>query len=97
MPRGEERLRANDGAMNLVGGRVLARRRELGITRDQLSGRIGEVTQGGWAPSLHSLLKIERGTRIVTDTEAAALAQALGCAVSWLLLGDTEGTRVGSA
>jgi transcriptional regulator with XRE-family HTH domain len=79
MPQGGPRLRAKDGKLNRVGGRVRQRRKELKMQQKSLLGRLADVTDGGWNPTPQEVLRIENGTRIVTDTEVFALAQALEC------------------
>lgn len=87
MPRGD-RLKASNGKLNVVGERVRQRRRSLGLTQDELQGRLGYVTNGDWAVSGQEVLNIERGTRTVLDVELAALSDALECDARWLLLGN---------
>jgi transcriptional regulator with XRE-family HTH domain len=87
MPQGGPRLRAKDGRLNRVGGRVRVRRKDLGMQQRELLGRLADVTDGGWNPTPQEVLRIENGTRIVTDTEVVALAEALGCDPCWLLVG----------
>ncbi|MES2462000.1 MAG: transcriptional regulator [Armatimonadota bacterium] len=86
MPRGD-RLKAKNGKLNTVGGRVRERRRSLRLTQDELQGRLGFVTDGEWAVSGQEVLNIERGLRTVLDVELLALARALECDVLWLLTG----------
>lgn len=87
MPQGGPRLRAEDGKLNQVGGRVRSRRTELKMQQRSLLGRLAFVTGGGWNPTPQEVLRIENGTRIVTDTEVLALALALECDPCWLLTG----------
>jgi transcriptional regulator with XRE-family HTH domain len=87
MPRAD-RLRASDGSFNTVGARVKERRKALGLTQDQLQGRLGLATGGRWAISGQEVLNIERGTRTVLDVEVLALAEALECSPLWLLTGE---------
>jgi transcriptional regulator with XRE-family HTH domain len=89
MPRAD-RLRAEDGRLNQVGTRVRERRKALGLTQDQLQGRLGYVTGGRWAVSGQEVLNIERGQRTVLDVELFALAKALECSPLWLLTGQAE-------
>jgi transcriptional regulator with XRE-family HTH domain len=86
MPQGGPRLRAKDGKLNRVGGRVRQRRKELKMQQKSLLGRLADVTDGGWNPTPQEVLRIENGTRIVTDTEVVALAQALECDPCRLLI-----------
>lgn len=87
MPQGGPRLRAEDGQLNRVGGRVRLRRKELKMQQRSLLGWLAFVTGGGWNPTPQEVLRIENGTRTVTDTEVVALAQALDCDPCWLLVG----------
>ena len=86
MPQGGPRLRAKDGKLNRVGGRVKKRRQELKMRQLSLLGRLADVTDGLWNPTPQEVLRIENGTRTVTDTEVVALAQALDCDPCWLLV-----------
>ena len=86
MPQGGPRLRAEDGKLNCVGGRVRRRRQELKMRQVSLLGRLADVTDGDWNPTPQEVLRIENGTRTVTDTEVMALAQALECDPCWLLI-----------
>ena len=87
MPQGGPRLRAEDGKLNQVGGRVRSRRTELKMQQRSLLGRLAFVTGGGWNPTPQEVFRIENGTRIVTDMEVLALALALECDPCWLLTG----------
>lgn len=85
MPQGGPRLRAKDGKLNRVGGHVRQRRKQLKMQQRALLGRLADVTDGGWNPTPQEILRIENGTRTVTDTEIIALAAALTCDPCWLL------------
>lgn len=87
MPRGGARLRTDEGQMNQIGERVRLRRDVLHDTQDALCARIATITHGQWNPAWQDISRIEHGTRIVTDLELLALAQALDCSPCWLLLG----------
>jgi transcriptional regulator with XRE-family HTH domain len=87
MPLGGPRLRAGDGRSNRCGERVKERRRGLKLNQEQLCARLEDMTDGAWAPDRLEVLRIERGSRIVSDVEVVALAQALECEACWLLLG----------
>ena len=63
------------------------RRKALKMQQHSLLGRVADVTDGGWNPTPQEVLRIENGTRTVTDTEVVALAQALDCDACWLLVG----------
>lgn len=95
MPQGGPRLRAEDGKLNRVGGRVRRRRKEMKMQQRSLLGRLADVTDGGWNPTPQEVLRIENGTRTVTDTEVVALAQALECEPGWLLVGGPDEDRPG--
>lgn len=85
MPRGVPRLRTADNRMNIVGVRVRERRKALGCDQDALCARIATATDGVWNPAWRDIVRIETGTRKVTDLEIIALAGALACTTSWLL------------
>lgn len=57
---------------DLWGGRVAARRKELGLTQDQVS-RISGVTQ-------QTVSNTESGRHVPSDEVKIALSRALGCA-----------------
>ena len=75
--------------MNRIGERVRRRRKEIKMRQGSLLGRLADVTDGGWNPTPQEVLRIENGTRTVTDTEVIALAKALACDPCWLLVGKT--------
>lgn len=56
---------------DLWGGRVAARRRELGLTQDQVS-RISGITQ-------QTISNTESGRHVPSDEVKIALSRALGC------------------
>ncbi len=85
MPRGAPRLRTADNKMNVVGPQVRERRRELRWNQDTLCARLALATGGVWNPEWRDIVRIEGGTRKVSDLELLALAKALECAASWLL------------
>jgi len=87
MLRGAPRLRTNEGKLNQLAGRAIARRRELHIGQDAVCGRIAQITNGLWNPTWRDIQRIERGQRLVSDLEVLALAAALDCDPSWLLTG----------
>ncbi len=87
MPQGGPRLRAENGKLNVVGERVRSRRTKMKMQQRSLLGRLAFVTSGGWNPTSQEVLRIENGTRTVTDTEIVALALALECDACWLLMG----------
>jgi transcriptional regulator with XRE-family HTH domain len=81
--------------MNRVGIRVKERRKELRWNQDTLCARLAVATGGVWNPEWRDIVRIETGTRKVSDLELLALANALECAAVWLLGEDAterEGT-----
>lgn len=88
MPQRGPRLQTIDAKYNAVGLRVRQQRERLGITRNDLCGRIADVTDGRWIPDFWEVGKIERQSRMVTDVELLALAQALSIEPCWLLVGN---------
>jgi transcriptional regulator with XRE-family HTH domain len=87
MPRGDTRLRADNGEMNQVADRMRQRRRALKMTQERLCGRLADVTQSKWLADRQEIFRIEAGGRIVSDVELLALAAALECSPCWLLTG----------
>jgi transcriptional regulator with XRE-family HTH domain len=88
MPRGEIRIRTEDGDLNQIKSRMRERRKKLKMTQEMLCGRIADVTAGRWVPARMDIVRIENGGRLVSDLEILALAKALGCSASWLLTGE---------
>lgn len=88
MPRGGARLRTKDGKQNQVGGRTQERRRALNLTQDELCARIARLTLGEWNPAWQDISRIENGSRLVSDLETIAMAEALSCRPAWLLTGE---------
>ena len=88
MARGAPRLRTADGKVNQLASRVRERRTHLKLTQDALCARLALATAGGWNPDRMEIYRIESGTRIVSDLEIIALAEALECQPMWLFLGD---------
>jgi len=88
MPKGDARLRAENGQRNQVAGRVKERRRALKLTQEGLCARLAYVTSGAWVADRQEVVRIEAGGRIVSDVELVALARALDCGACWLLLGE---------
>ncbi len=95
MPKGDLRLRAENGEMNQVADRVRQRRRALKMTQERLCGRLADVTDGAWIADRQEVFRIEAGGRIVSDVELLALAKALECSPCWLLTG--AGTPITTA
>jgi tRNA U54 and U55 pseudouridine synthase Pus10 len=79
-----QRVRAEDGSMNLVGPAVKERRLTLRRNRSEFIKELSNTTQGRWSPSVADLLNIERQTRTVTDIELVAIAKALKVSVEAL-------------
>lgn len=90
MPRGSPRLRDSEQKMNQLGVRVRDSRRSLKLTQDALCAILARVTDGGWIPSRRDIYRIESGSRIVSDMEILALAEALECPPLWLLTGEPQ-------
>lgn len=88
MGRGPQKVRDENGRMNQIGGRIQERRLGLGLTQDNLCGRIADVTGGAWNPSRKDVGRCETGTRIISDIEMRYLARALACDPCWLFLGE---------
>jgi transcriptional regulator with XRE-family HTH domain len=88
MPTGSPRLRTQDGKLNQISATLKERRKMLKLTQDNLCGRLAEVTEGRWTPQWRDIVRIERGTRIVSDLEIIALCRALDCSLTELL--DTQ-------
>src|ERR1051326_7783056 len=85
MPRGTPQLRTADNRMNIIGTRGKERRKGLKWNQDTLCARIAFVTNGAWSPEWRDIVRIEGGTRKVSDLELLALAKALECSAAWLL------------
>ena len=92
MASGAPRLRTAEGKINQVAERVKERRKELKLTQDALCARLASNTEGGWNADRMEIYRIEKGTRIVSDLEMLALAQALECMPDWLFLGKIGAT-----
>jgi transcriptional regulator with XRE-family HTH domain len=87
MPRGDARLRTEDGQLNQIADRLRQRRRSLKMTQERLCARLADVTEGRWIAARKEIVHLEAATRIVSDLELLALADALECAPCWLLTG----------
>jgi len=74
--------------MNLVGVRAKERRIELHLSQAEVCSVIEDITQNAWRPTRHDLYRIEVGSRIVSDAEVVALAVALRCPLTWLMVGN---------
>lgn len=88
MARGSPRLRTADDKINQIGTRLRSRRDALQLTQDALCGRLAYETAGRWNAHRMEIYRLEIGTRAVTDLGLLALAKALECDVTWLLLGN---------
>lgn len=87
------RLGAQPGMRNVIGDRVRERREALGLTVDQVHGRLAEQTGGVWNPSRQQVQHIEAKRRAVFDMEVIALAAVLECGAGWLLQGGDADVR----
>jgi transcriptional regulator with XRE-family HTH domain len=67
-----------------LGGRIRLRRRELGLSQDQLARQIGITFQ--------QIQKYEHGTNRVSFSRLAEIAEALKCSVSDII-GDLDQTK----
>lgn len=81
-------MKTEDGAANLVGPQVKARRIELGLSHSDVCLRIAEATNGRWIPLKQDIYKIEVLIRGVSDIEADVLSRILDCQLTWLFAGD---------
>ncbi len=70
------------GTRNVVGAKVEARRKELGIKQKELLALLKEK---GIEINASGLSKLEGQIRSVPDYELIALSQALDVSVNWLL------------
>jgi hypothetical protein len=52
--------------------------------------RIALATAGKWNPEWRDIVRLESGTRLVSDLEMLALASALECDACWLFLGRLD-------
>jgi transcriptional regulator with XRE-family HTH domain len=85
MPLGGPRLRTKEDRSNQSGLRIREKRQELKLGQDALCGRIALVTSGNWVPDRLEVMRIEQGTRLVSDLELVALAASLDCSPLHLL------------
>ena len=77
------RLRKQEiGTRNLVGARVEARRKELGLKQKEL---LALLQQNGIDINASGLSKLEGQIRSVPDYELVALSRALNTSINWLL------------
>lgn len=84
-PRPTKPLAASARPKNLVGARVRALREALGLYQDELARRLRSK---GHPLGRVQVVKLEGGTRFVSDAEVMALAEILG-ATPHALLGFT--------
>jgi transcriptional regulator with XRE-family HTH domain len=89
MPRGDARIRTEDGALNQIAERLRSRRRVLKLTQETLCAKLATVSAGRWVANRKEIVHLEAGTRIVSDIELLMLAKALECSPCWLLTGET--------
>ena len=77
------RLRKQEiGTRNMVGARVEARRKELGLKQKEL---LVLLQENGVEINASGLSKLEGQIRSVPDYELVALSRALDTSVNWLL------------
>lgn len=77
------RLRKQEiGTRNMVGARVEARRKEMGLKQKEL---LALLQQNGIEINASGLSKLEGQIRSVPDYELVALSRALNTSVAWLL------------
>ncbi|MGD9873904.1 MAG: helix-turn-helix domain-containing protein [Kiritimatiellia bacterium] len=70
---------------NISGRRIRAARQRLGLSQDQLSGRLAKL---GITLDRAGISKIETGIRGVNDFELKAIAKILKVSADWLLGGN---------
>ncbi len=70
---------------NLIGPQVRYLRERLGLTQDELAGRLCRY---GLELDYVKIGQIENGKRRVVDWELVGFARALGVSVTWLLCGE---------
>ncbi len=75
------------GQLNIIGDAVRKHRREKGWTQHELAGACQRL---GWQLIRETLVKIELGTRRVSDSEVLLLAKALGCSTASLFEDNLE-------
>ena len=73
---------------NAVGEQVRQRRKELGLTMEQLCAAIEEATNSAWNPDRRDIYRIQEATRKITDLELVALSRSLRVLPSDLLPAD---------
>ena len=77
------RLRKQEiGTRNMVGARVEARRKEMGLKQKEL---LALLQQNGIEINASGLSKLEGQIRSVPDYELVALSRALNTSINWLL------------
>ncbi len=79
-----------NGKCNIAGARIRERRKDLGLSQEELAARIQllglDITQ-------RAVSRVETGVRVVPDYELQFYAAALNCPVSQLLGLDGEVQR----
>ncbi|MBC8206413.1 MAG: helix-turn-helix transcriptional regulator [Kiritimatiellales bacterium] len=70
---------------NISGTRIKKMREQLGLSQDQLSGRLAKL---GITIDRAGISKIETGIRSIYDFELKALAKILNVSADWLLGGN---------
>lgn len=75
------------GTKNLIGARVEAARKDLGMKQKDL---LAQLQVRGVDLNASGLSKLEGQIRLVTDHELLALSQILNVSVDWLLTGEEK-------
>ncbi len=75
------------GDKNLVGARVEAARKDLGMKQKEL---LAQLQVRGVDLNASGLSKLEGQIRSVTDSELLALSEILGVSLNWLLTGENK-------
>ncbi len=75
--------------MNLIGSRVLTRRRSLRMTRETMIARMAAVAHGECNIGTADLARIEHEQRTVITTELLVIAEVLGTTPHELLGGTS--------
>ena len=78
-------IRGSPPPTNLIGPQVRWMRERLGLTQDELAGRLSRY---GLELDYVKIGQIENGKRRVVDWELVGFARALGVSVNWLLCGE---------
>lgn len=73
----------------MIGDRIKYRRKELGISQDELAKRVGYKYRS-------SIQRIEAGTMDFPHSKLSAFASALATSEEWLISDENPGTELGS-